>query len=228
MSRRRTPGRTVALVGPDGVGKSTVVAAALEQLGPRGALVYMGINPCAATVALPTTRLLARRHRRRSEGTPEPVRGVVEEASSGRRRRCQSALLVLNLVLEEQYRQLVVAWHRRQGRVVLLDRDFLVDHWVHEVTRPQDHGAVRRLHGYVLRRWYRPPDAVVCLEAPVAVLAARRPDVDPSELSRRREELARARRELGGVQVDADRPLAAVIEDVLAVADPDGLAAVTR
>lgn len=226
MSRRRAPGRTVALVGPDGAGKSTVVAAALEQLGPRGALVYMGINPCAATAALPTTRLLARRHRRRSAGTHGT--GRVDEDTSSQRRRARSALLVLNLVLEEQYRQLVVLWHRRRGRVVLLDRDFLVDHWVHEVTRPQDHGAVRRFHGYVLRRWYRRPDALVCLDAPVEVLAARRPDVAPFELARRRAELARARRELDGVLVDADRPLPDVLEDVLAVADPDRADSISR
>lgn len=223
---RHVPGRTVALVGPDGVGKSTLVAAVLERLGPGAACVYMGVNPCAATVALPTTRLLARRHRRRQPAghdalAPSPGTTV----AGGRRWRPRSDLLVLNLMLEEQLRQLVVAWHRWRGRTVVLDRDFLVDHWVHEVMRPADHGPVRRLHGHVLRRWYRRPDVVVRLDAPVAVLAARRPDVPEGELVRRRAELAAATSAIdGAVVIDADRPLREVLEDVLAVAAPTGTA----
>ena len=229
MSRPRRAGRTVALVGPDGAGKSTIVAAALERLGPSGAVVYMGINPCAATVALPTTRWLARRHRRRAAGVDggPPARPTADGAT-GRRWRPQSDLLVLNLLLEEQYRQLVVAWYRWRGRVVLLDRDFLVDHWVHEVTRPDAHGPVRRLHGHVLRHWYRRPDALVCLDAPVAVLAARRPDVAEAELAARRAELDRAGRDLGAVVVDASRPLPVVLDEVLAVVATGRPASITR
>ena len=215
----------MALVGPDGAGKSTLVAAALERLGPRGALVYMGINPCAATVALPTTRLLARRHRRRAAVTGPEATG---ERGRDRTWHPRSDLLVLNLLLEEQLRQLVVAWHRWRGRVVLLDRDFLVDHWAHEVTRPAEHGLVRRLHGHVLRRWYRRPDVVVCLDAPLAVLAARRPDVAPSELARRRAEVGRASRDLDGIVVDAARPLDEVLEDLMAVAERSPGRSLTR
>ena len=195
----RPRGRTVAIVGPDGAGKSTVVPLVTDRLGRDAVRIYMGINPTAATVALPTTRLLARLHARRAGGdVTRPTSDTSTDGTSWR-----STLLVLNLMAEEALRQGIVRWHVRRGRIVLQDRDFLVDHWAHEVTDPVGRPWARRLHGHALRSWYRRPDLVVQLDADVDVLARRRPDMDPLELDRRRDELTRATTAIGrAVRVD--------------------------
>ena len=49
---------TVAVIGPDGAGKSTVTQQVLKQLDLPLKYIYMGVNLESSNLVLPTTRLI--------------------------------------------------------------------------------------------------------------------------------------------------------------------------
>src|SRR5690242_16052747 len=100
---------TVALVGPDGAGKTTICKKLCSELPWPTVYIYMGINQDACNVMLPTTRLwlwfkklVGKNH---SMGGPPPV--VRTAKPGGVWRTFKSLLRMCNLLAEEWYRQLV-------------------------------------------------------------------------------------------------------------------------
>jgi thymidylate kinase len=212
--RRR--GATVALIGQDGSGKSSVVRSVVEQLPFDAERVYMGINLEVSPVMLPTTRLSLALKRRRGQ------RADMTAHSNGARRTGLLADLrrlvrASNWIAEEIFRSVLVRRIERRGAIAILDRDFYCDYYWSAVAptterRPLD----ARLHGAFLRRWYPKPDLVLLLDAPAEVLNARRPEHDLDQTARRRDEYLALATVMPHLQVvSADRPLTEVIEDVV-------------
>lgn len=210
----------VAIIGPDGCGKSSTVAAVQARLGDRAATVYMGFKPRSGSAILPTTRL---RDRLRAQELPEaerssrpggaaPPHGVSGLAPV---RAARAAVRLANRVAEETARHVRVRRLVRSGRIVLLDRDFLFDYDATDVRDPR-RSLERRIHGFVLTRLLPRPDLVVLLDAPAEVLYQRKGEWSIAYLEHRRADyrasLRLARR---SVVVDATRPLDAVVEDVI-------------
>jgi thymidylate kinase len=235
---------TVALVGPDGVGKTTIA----RQLEGAGTLpikyLYMGDNVEASNYTLPTTRWWKSRRRRAraaAAAAPTGVSAPAADASSARNspppavaagtpkpsRRGLAGRLVYpfrktlgfaNRILEESYRQSVASSFVRRGSIVVFDRHFLLDYYHTDVTGARARQSLRhRLHGWFLRRVTRAPDLVICLDAPGEVVFRRKGELTPEILEMRRHQY----RSLAAVfphfsQVDANRPLAEVVRDVTA------------
>jgi thymidylate kinase len=109
--------------------------------------------------------------------------------------------------------------YRARGEIVVFDRHFLADYHAYDVVgsgRP----LARRIHGWVLSRAYPRPDLVVFLDAPPAVLHARKGEGTLASLARRRADyLGLADRGLGGAfaVVSATQPLPRVVEEVAAL-----------
>ncbi len=212
---------TVALVGADGAGKTTVGRALPTVLGRPARYVYLGDNPASATHALPTTRLVHRVRRARGHvaaGGPPALDhdlGARPGGSAAARglRGLRASGRVANQVAEGSYRWAVIRWHRRQGRVVVVDRWATADHHAHELAPSAALGRARRVHAGFIRRAFPEPDLVVVLDAPAEVLHARKDEGTLAEVARRRDEyldyLDQAAR---GERVDASLPL----DDVLA------------
>jgi thymidylate kinase len=228
--RRR--GFTVALIGPDGAGKTTVARRLAEALPLDAAYVYMGVNADAGTHVLPTTRLLRRLRRVRGtggrQGGPREHASAVARPRSPARRAAASARAALRLayrLAEESYLQLVVRAQVRRGRIVLSDRDFFSDYYAYDVAGPAERPLSRRIHGFVLDRLYPKPDLVVYLDAPADVLFARKGEGTLELLERRRQDyLGLADVVARFAVVDATRPLDDVVESAsaLVVAHADG------
>jgi thymidylate kinase len=212
---------TVALVGPDGAGKSTVARRVTATLPFPARRVYMGVNLEASSTMLPTTRLaLAVKHARGGRPDMTGRIGAGPGDHSQRRRGAlaglRSSLRMANWIAEEWYRQAIAAFYQRRGQVVVFDRHFFCDYYAHDVAdgltgRP----LASRIHGYNLRRLYPRPDLVVLLDAPAEVLHARKGEGTVESIEARRQEyLAQARLFRQFVVVDARQPTDAVVDEV--------------
>lgn len=217
--RTRTPAFSVALVGADGAGKTTI-ARRLERDHPLPIrYIYMGLNPAASDRLLPWARLRDRLGppREHPGGPPDPNRVRAPATGVGKRLRSavRSWLRVGNLVAEEWYRQLRAWRHMRQGTVVVFDRHFLSDFHDHDMSGCSSLPLSRRLHGLLLSRAYPRPDLVICLDAPPEVLYSRKAEGGIDLVARRRQEYL-DQASAGGdvVVIDASRPLDDVAADV--------------
>lgn len=157
---------TVALLAPDGGGKTTLATELARRFFVPSRYIYMGTNIEASTVGLPTTRWLQAQSRRPSK----PLRLLAR------------ALRFPNNVAEQWYRYATSYYHMVRGRLVLFDR------YVYDAP-----GAIRRTSlKSRARRWLLSalapkPDLVVFLDAPGEVLYARKGEHTPAILEQQRQ-----------------------------------------
>jgi len=195
---KATPVVSVALVGPDGVGKTTIARRLERTLPVRVKYIYMGDNAGASNIALPTTRLfqMARHARGTDVNDGGPPR--LPTHTPGHRSVLQSivsGLVWLNhQIAEEWFRQVVAWWYECRGTVVLFDRHFFCDYYAHEIERGVSTRSIKqRIHGFMLDHLFPKPDLVVFLDAPSGVLFSRKAEGTLQDLERRRQEYPRLR-----------------------------------
>jgi len=186
---------TVAVIGPDGAGKSTVTHQLLNQLPIPTKYIYMGVNLESSKLVLPTTRLLLELKRLR--GKRPDMAGPSDPRLSAKRsgnpvkqawRSLKLTARMSNLMAEEWYRQLYVWYYLRRGYVVLFDRHVYADYYAHDVKGGKDVPFINRVHGAMLRNLYPRPDMIICLDAPAEVLFERKHEATPELLEIRRQE----------------------------------------
>jgi thymidylate kinase len=220
----RTRTFTVALIGPDGTGKTTVSRGLAGALPLPVKTIYMGINLETSRLMLPTTRLLLSLRRARGQAahlvaSSDPSRRRNAPVDGRRRplRSLKSGLGLANWLAEEWFRQGVARYHRLRGNVVVFDRHFLADYYHFDVA-PKEHASrplARRIHGYHLERLYPRPDLVVCLDAPAETLAQRKCEAGVEWLEgRRRQYLEMSKVFPNFVVVDATASLDRVTNEV--------------
>lgn len=214
---------TVALVGLDGSGKTTIGRELAGRLAPSAHYLYMGLNAAAATSSLPTTRVVHAIRRRRGTARSGPVVEDVAPVPALRpARRALGAIrrttATTNQVAEESYRQLVLWSHLRRGDVVVLDRDFAVDFAVSDGGPHADRPS-KRVHSWIRTHLYRRPDLLVMLDAPAEVVHARKGEGTVEWLDTRRTRYLDYLRTapVATAIVDADRSVEEVLADVEAL-----------
>jgi thymidylate kinase len=213
---------SVALVGPDGAGKTTIGRQLADDPGLKVTYLYLGVNPEASNRMLFTTRLIGWFNRRRGtagdHGPPADAAEMFRERPPSLKKEIKSTLRVLNQVLDEWYRQAVAEVMQLRGFVVVFDRHYLADYSTHDMSDATRLPFHRRLHGFVLRHLYPKPDAVVMLDAPAEVLLARKGEGTVEALERRRQDYLalRATTERFYV-VDATLDVSEVYSDVTAI-----------
>lgn len=236
--RRRT--FSIALIGPDGAGKTTIARILPDRLPMRTTYLYMGVAAESSNRLLPTTRVIeaikARRRRERMAdaasspsaegGVPPAVSDRPAAGSDPSRPRRRGPLRTVagvvggglrlgNRMAEEWFRQGLAWSHQAKGDVVLFDRHFYIDYHAADIAGAPDSWR-RRAHGWMLERVYPRPDLVVYLDAPAEVLLARKGEGTIESITRRQADyLALADEVEHFATVDANRPLDEVIDDVV-------------
>lgn len=216
----------MALIGPDGAGKSASSERLAEMLPLPVKRIYMGVNLEASDTVLPTTRLVFAV--KRARGRKPEVDGSTRPGDPGRRlagsprgtaAALKSAARLIAWVSEEWFRQCVAWYHTRRGSIVVFDRHFFADYYHSDVGGSSaDRPLSSRIHGFLLDRVYPKPDLTICLDAPSDVLWARKQEAPVEWLERRRQQyMAMAQVLPHFVVVDAGQPLADVTRDVARV-----------
>lgn len=214
---------TVALVGPDGAGKTTIGREIEQVLSLPVKYVYMGINPDASNLLLPTTWLILKVKRAMGKpsnmsGPPDPDRAKLRPKSRIKRvlANVKSILGLANRLSEEWYRQLVVWFYQSRGYIVLFDRHFFFDYYFHHIVgNSLAKSTSDRIHGFFLSRLYPRPGLVICLDAPAEVLFERKGEGTVALLERRRQEYLRLQDVVKNfVMVDVTKPKDEVLREV--------------
>jgi len=214
---------TVAFIGPDGAGKSTVIERVRAELPRPSKVVYMNINLYSVAALLPTTRLWLRiRMAQRGHLDLAKYGLAPPESERAARRRTRSAFkAVVRLavyVSEESARYLLAAYYRRRGLLVLFDRHFVAEYYGRDIGVSGRLPPDRALHRILLDRVYPRPDLVVCLDAPAEVLFARKGEYTIEALDAQRRRYLRSRGAFPNfVVIDATQPLDTVVLQVLEI-----------
>jgi thymidylate kinase len=214
---------SVALVGPDGSGKTTISRRLQETFAAPIKYVYMGVNPESSNLMLPTTRLahaikrlLGVKPSERGPRDPNEVQVTPKSPAKRALRAAKSGLRLTNQIAEEWFRQGLTWYYERRGYIVLFDRHFFCDYYSYDIApTDQTRPLSRRIHGALLKSVYPKPDLMIYLNAPADVLLARKGEGTLEILEGRRE----AYMEMRGlvpcfVQVDATQPEDAVLQEV--------------
>src|SRR5258708_6363768 len=210
---------SVALIGPDGAGKTTMTARLRQCATIPLKCLYMGINIEASNHALPTSRVVAYFKRRqnkesgvyRSLDDSAPGQGNAKRSLSG---WVWAIGLLINRFLEEWSRQLLSWGYQIGGYAVVYDRHFLYDFTLDGIDGEKQ-PADKRLHRWLLENCYPRPHLTIYLDAPAEVLSPRKGERTLKELERRRHEFL----QLGGraknfIRNDATRPFDVVYAEV--------------
>jgi thymidylate kinase len=216
---------TVALIGPDGAGKTTVSKNLETELPFPVKSIYMGVNLHSSSTMLPHMRLLLALRRRLNAGDEDAASDIKTFKAPPRTAlgrfgaAARSGLRLTNWLAEEWYRQAVASYYTHRGTVVLYDRHFFADFY--EEVAPEHRGGRRlsqRIHGLFLRHVYPKPDLVISLDAPAEVLYERKPEGSLDRLRKKQAEY-RAVRELlpDVVVVDAAMSTDEVTKEVASV-----------
>lgn len=185
--RARRLGPVIAVLGPDGAGKGTVIAALREQIPVGLSVLYMGSRP-----------------RRRPSGVghrPQPEVGAIRESAFVVYRALHFWRLLLKAYL--------LSW---AGQVVLCDRHPLEV----LAIRPRTTRLGARVEAFVFRRLMPWPDRVILLNAPGELLYARKGEESPGVLERWRRRYLDVFVPRGAVVISAVQPVERTVSEASA------------
>lgn len=163
-------GFTVALLAPDGAGKSTLAQSLARDPYFKARLIYMGTNVKAKGLFLPTTQWLHTKIKK------------LEARRAKLGLKILKAFAFINRVIEQWYRSLAAAYYVTRGRFVVYDR-YVYDSWL--VSRPKS--IRKRIRRWLLESACPSPDLVVLLDAPGEMLFKRKGEHSPEWLEQQRQ-----------------------------------------
>lgn len=211
---------SIAIIGADGAGKSTVCQAVIRKSGLPLKYVYMGVNLEASEQMLPTTRLWMWAKTKRGLSPDATFKAVSsrDAATKGFAKQLKSLLRLAFWTSEEWYRQFLVWIYEARGFVVIFDRHFFADYFAYDVCpqNPDSRPLASRMHGWMLAKLYPKPNLFILLQAPAHVLYERKREATVEFLEERQDQYLRMASSVERFEVvDATQSTEAVIDEVL-------------
>jgi thymidylate kinase len=163
-------GVSIALLAPDGAGKTTLAKALGDEDILRARLIYMGTNADASTVGSPATDWLK-----------EHIKSL-DERKKSLRLFCLKVINYGNRVLEQWLRYSAGFYHKCLGRFVIFDR-YVYDSFL----APPAKTMGKRLRRGLLLKTCPSPDLVILLDAPGEVLFQRKGEHSAVRLEKQRQ-----------------------------------------
>jgi thymidylate kinase len=215
---------TVALIGGDGAGK-TSIAKKLEKDCPLPTkYLYMGINPQAGEFSLPTSRLnyalKKRNYKKALENNKvseiEDISANYLEYSKTSRSPVRTILRHFNRLLEAFYRQSVSVYYQMRGYIVIYDRHPLFDTApLMKVSKKNIDSRINDFNHWVISNLFPKPKLSIYLDAPAELLYLRKGESTPDYLDRQRSAyLKQGEKTKNFICVDSTQPLDEVFDEV--------------
>jgi thymidylate kinase len=196
-------GISVALLAPDGAGKSTLSAALVGDRILKARGVYMGGNLAASTFTLPTTRFLH-----------QAVKGKNGSANSKSKGNfLLKGLAFCNRLVEQWLRAGIAHHHLLRGRFVVFDR-YIFDSWVN----PKARTIWKRIRRFFFESILPVPNLVILLDAPGQLLYDRKGEHTPEWLEDQRQRYLQLREVIPNMHiVDATQSPETVRREAIAL-----------
>ena len=206
---------SIAIIGPDGAGKTTITRMLQASSSLPLKYLYMGINIEASNFALLTSRLIEHLKRYRQKKSSVSSSQSQEKGNgSGFGGKLWAAARLANRLADEWYRQMLAWSYQVRGYIALYDRHFLFDFSL-DSHDDSNQPLSKRLHRWFLSHFYPCPDLVIYLDAPAEVLFARKGEKTLQDLEARRQAFIRLGKEIPNfVLIDGTQPLEAVYVEV--------------
>ncbi len=211
---------TVALIGGDGAGKTTIANELIRSSGLPMKYLYMGLSTRSSNHALPTSRLVLwlkrQMHRRRTNLRTDMPASELEYGEEMHGWLWNTARF-LNRLAEAWYRQGIAWSYQLRGWIVIYDRHFFFDS-APGVINAQNQSLIvlDRLFFWLISHVYPRPSLAIFLDAPPDLLYQRKGEATSEYLQQQRETFLMQGAKLAHfVRVDASQPLAQVQQIVL-------------
>jgi thymidylate kinase len=210
---------TVALIGGDGAGKTTVAQHLVKSLPWPVKYLYMGLSTLSSNNALPTSLLARflklRAYQKSIQKSGKPPSSHDLHYGAIERGPLWVTARFLNRLAEAWWRHFLSLSYQARGYVVVYDRHFLFE------TAPDVHLEAKkqklfdRLEYKFLNNYYPKPDLVIFLDAPPAVLYGRKGEATLQHLEKLREAILEQGKHIPNfVNVDVSQPLDHVLAEV--------------
>lgn len=216
---------SVAIIGNDGAGKTTIANRLIEAQAFPCRYLYMGFSTLSSNMTLPTSYLARlyklREYKKRVEKMTEEQKAKtnpLHELHHGAPERGSLWVVIrfVNRMVEALWRQLLSWIYQVRGLIVLYDRHFFFDaaRYINKNSRKLH--WTKRLEYKIFNDLYPKPVLVIFLDAPADVLFGRKGESTVKTLEKRRENiLEMAEMFENFVVVDASQSLDKVYDSVL-------------
>jgi thymidylate kinase len=209
---------TVALVGPDGSGKTSIARRLETEFDGRARYLYMGNNAASSNMSLPTTRAVnqvkLKQVQRSTSMTPAEAKASLHGLEHRRQVRSLPWRIarLANRIVEASFRQVFASVYSARGAVVILDRHPRFEYG--EPGKPSKQ-ATERIFRWFVWSVLPEPALVFLLDAPAEELYARKQEVPVEYLEKaRRRYKAICETCENTIEIDVQRPLNDVVSEI--------------